>query len=189
MKINNICVYGLSESVRASKFPMSTDEFELNDEITSTTKKLGSAEVGSGHDNFLNGIIVQFDLTFSLKAWPQAQRYHFLEFVSSQSLMHRASKFCIRRQCNEYVTENTIREVERLVAAYNEDPSENNYLRLLYNIPTGFELTARMSTNYRQLKTIYYQRRYHRLPEWRSFCAWILTLPRFVDLCLGGSTK
>lgn len=42
-----------------------------------------------------------------------------------------------------------------------------------------------MSTNYRQLKTIYHQRKKHRLPEWRSFCEWIETLPMFKELCLG----
>ncbi len=184
MKISNVRVYGLPESVRASKFPMSVDLGELNEEITPTTCKLGSCKVGTGHDNFLNGIIVQFDLTFSLKAWPQIQRYHFFEFVSSQSTMHRASRFDIRAQCNEYVTETTIEEVERLVAAYHADPTEDNYLRLLYNIPSGFELTARVSTNYRQLKTMYLQRKNHRLPDWKGFCNWVLTLPSFAALCL-----
>lgn len=42
----------------------------------------------------------------------------------------------------------------------------------------GLRLTARITTNYRQLKTIYQQRKNHRLPEWRAFCAWIETLPR-----------
>lgn len=186
MKISNVYVYGLPESVRASKYPKSVDLYSLTSEITDTVRNLGAAKVGSGHDNFLNGIIVQFDLTFSLKAWPQAQRYHFFEFVSSQSLMHRVAYFDIRSQCNEYVTENTIKEVERLVAAYNADPSEKNYLTLLYNIPTGFELTARMSTNYRQLKTMLLQREFHRLPDWKGFCQWVLTLPLFKELCLGG---
>ena len=185
MKVSNVRVYGLPESVRASKYPMSVDLGELNEEITPTTCKLGSADVGSGHDNFLNGIIVQFDLTFSLKAWTEAERYHFFEFVSSQSLMHRVSKFDVRSQCNGYVTENTIKEVERLVAAYNADPTEKNYLTLLYNVPTGFQLTARMSTNYRQLKTMYLQRKNHRLPDWKGFCNWVLALPSFAALCLG----
>jgi len=39
------------------------------------------------------------------------------------------------------------------------------------------ELTARMTTNYRQLKTIYAQRRNHLLPDWQMFCDWIETLP------------
>jgi hypothetical protein len=123
------------------------------------------------------GIIVQFDLTFTLKAWPEAQRYHFLEFVSSQSTMHRITHFDPEEQCNEYVHFGVISILKGLIDCYNADPTPENYLRVLYNIPTGFRLTARMSTNYRQLKTIYQQRKNHRLPEWRTFCEWIEELP------------
>ena len=51
------------------------------------------------------------------------------------------------------------------------------YLEILYSNPAGFEITARMTTNYRCLKNIYNQRKDHRLPEWREFCEWIKTLP------------
>ena len=186
MKIENDFVYGLHTSVRASKFPMSVDTSECSDEITNTVKNLGCAKVGSGHDNFLNGIIVQFDLTFSIKAWVEAERYHFLDFVSSQSTMHRIERFEPLMQCNEYVTPATIQEMIRLLEEYKADPAPENRLRLLYNIPTGFRLTARMTTNYRQLKTIYSQRRTHRLPEWRQFCKWIEELPHS-DFITGGN--
>ena len=56
------------------------------------------------------------------------------------------------------------------------------YLRILYSNPCGMFLTARMTTNYQQLKTIYQQRRYHRLPEWQWFCDWCETLPYFIEL-------
>ena len=58
-----------------------------------------------------------------------------------------------------------------------QDLANQKYLEILYSNPAGFKLTARMTTNYRQLKTIYFQRRTHRLPEWRVFCEWIETLP------------
>jgi hypothetical protein len=147
------------------------------DEITETVRKLATAEKGSGHDNFLNGIIVQFDLTFSLKAWVEAQRYHFLDFVSSQSTMHRIARMDIEKQCNEYVHPATLLTMESLLTVYKENPTEENYLALLYNIPAGLRYTARMTTNYRQLKTIYAQRKNHRLPDWKRFCEWIETLP------------
>lgn len=186
MKIENVNVYGLLESVQASKFPMSVDTSACTDEITDRTRKLGSCEMGTGHDNYLNGIIVQFDLTFSIKAWVEAERYHFLDFVSSQSTMHRITKLSPRKQCNVYVTENTLRELERLIAEYKSNPTPENYLTVLYNVPVGYELTARMTTNYRQLKTIYHQRKNHRLPEWKHFCKWVEGLPHFCELCLNG---
>jgi hypothetical protein len=156
---------------------MSVDVDKCNSEVTENTKKLASCPMGTGHDQFLTGIIVQFDLTLSIKCWVEAQRYHFLDFVSSQSTMHRVAKFDVEKQCNEYVHIGTISIVKGLADCYNENPTDENYLRLLYNIPVGFQLTARMTTNYRQLKTIYKQRKNHRLPEWRKFCEWIETLP------------
>ena len=168
--ISNIKVYGLQDSIKKSKYPMSVDINSLNSEITKTVTKLATSKKGEGHDNWLNGVLVQFDLTFSIKAWVEAERYHFFDFVSSQSTMHRISKMDIREQCNEYVSEATIKHLEELKQQYIDEPTDKNYLKLLYNIPTGFQLTARMTTNYRQLKTIYSQRKNHRLPEWREFC-------------------
>lgn len=182
--VSNVSVYGLEDSFRASKYPMSTDTSMCNDSITDTIRNLASAHPGSGHDQFLTGIIVQFDLTFSLKAWTELQRYHFIDFVSSQSTMHRIAKFDPDKQCNEFVDRFMIQRLNELIAEYNAAPTIENYLRVLYNIPTGFQLTARMTTNYRQLKTIYHQRKNHRLPEWRSLCAWMETLPYFKELCL-----
>jgi hypothetical protein len=91
--------------------------------------------------------------------------------------MHRITKFKIAEQCNKYVLPGNIETLQMLVNAYNNNPTEENYLTVLYNIPSGFELTARITTNYRQLKTIYCQRKNHRLPEWKQFCEWIKSLP------------
>lgn len=184
MLVSNYKIFGLEDSVKASKYPMAVNTEKCTTEITERVKSLAGCAPGTGHDQFLTGIIVQFDLTFSLKAWPEAQRYHFLDFVSSQSTMHRICKFDIAEQCNEYVDEEIIRVVERKVKAYNENPTPENYLRVLYNIPAGFRLTARMTTNYRQLKTIYQQRKTHRLPEWREFCDWIESLPYFKEVVI-----
>lgn len=175
--IKNVEVYGLEQSIKRSKYPMAVDAEACTSEITDRTKSLAGCKTGTGHDQFLTGIIVQFDLTFSIKAWVEAERYHFFDFVSSQSTMHRVAKFDIAKQCNEYVEPGVIRVVKNLVAHYNLIPTEENYLRVLYNVPVGFRLTAGMTTNYRQLKTIYQQRKNHRLPEWREFCKWIETLP------------
>ena len=194
--ISNVNVYGLEESVKGSKYPMATDLDKITTEITATTKKLANAKTGSGHDNFLNGIVVQFDLTFTNKAWVEAERYHFLDFVSSQSTMRRITKFDLDKAYIEYVDPRIVDIMKEKVAAYNElqedikarreegkdvttlmDLATKQYLEILYSNPAGFRLTARMTTNYRQLKTIYHQRKTHRLPEWRAFCDWVETLP------------
>lgn len=185
MVIDNIHVYGLENAIRGSKFPMATDIQKVNDEVTNTTKKLGSCKTGTGHDQFITGIIVQFDLTFTIKAWTEAERYSFLDFISSQSTMHRISKFDLDEQYIEYVDSRVIDIMNELKDKYNETKDPEDYLRLLYTNPCGFKLTAAMTTNYRQLKTIYYQRKNHRLPEWRDFCEQIEQLPQFKEIVLG----
>ena len=77
-----------------------------------------------------------------------------------------------------------------LLGEYKNNPTPENYLALLYNIPSGIELTAHIVTNYGQLKTMWHQRHNHRLPEWREFCDWILTLPKFKELTgIGGKNN
>ena len=175
--IHDVKVLGVKAGVKASKYPMSSDVNSCNAELTDTAKKLAKSEKGSGHDQFLTGIIVQFDLKFSVKAWVEAERYHFFDFVSSQSTMHRITKFDLNSSYNGYVDGRIIDIMKEKVADYNKDPNDGKYLEILYSNPCGFMLTARMTTNYRQLKTIYSQRKKHRLPEWRTFCKWIETLP------------
>ena len=187
--VDNVKVYGCHESVAASKYPKAVDVKDCNADMTQTVRKLGNADIGSGHDNFLNGIVVQFDLTFSNKAWVEAERYHFFDFVSSQSTMHKITELDPYKQCNKYVDVRAIKILDENIRKYKANPISENYLRVLYNIPSGFELTARMTTNYRQLKTIYYQRRNHRLPEWREFCKWIESLPYFKEMCLNGGNE
>lgn len=185
MKIDNVKVNDILESFKASKYPMATDINSVNGDITNTIKNLANTGKGEGHDQFLTGITVSFDLTCSNKMWVEAERYRFLYFVSSQSTMHRIAMFDIKNQCNEYVDEQIINRLNEIKEIYNNNPTPENYLKLLYNVPSGFELTARLTTNYRELKTIYSQRKNHRLPEWRNFCSWVETLPYAKELILG----
>lgn len=192
--ISNVKVYGLEESIKRAKYPMSTDVGKLNSDLTSGIASLARSERGAGHDQWLTGVIVQFDLTFTVKAWTEAQRYHFLDFVSSQSTMHRITRFNLDNQYIKYVDQRIVDIMKEKIMDYNdlcnalipqscdsveayEKLKKKKYLEILYSNPCGFQLTAGMTTNYRQLKTIYAQRKNHRLPEWRAFCEWIKTLP------------
>ena len=188
--INNIKVYGLEESIKRAKYPMAADITNLDDTLTKGINNLGMAKAGTGHSNFLKGIVVQFDLSFTVKAWTEAERYHFFDIVSSQSTMHRITRFNLDTAYIKYTDPRVIEIMKEKVEEYNalEDQisidseslqkmREEKYLEILYTNPCGFTLTAGMSTNYLQLKTIYQQRRTHKLPEWREFCEEIKKLP------------
>ena len=188
MKIDNIRVYDLDEAILASGLPMLAEYntkqlgYDLhllykenrNSKHFKRAVKLANAAIGSGHGNFLSGILVSVNITATVKWWEQFQRYHFKQIVSSQSTMHR-----LRRM----VQEKTIRfneKTDHLVIDLFMAMAENEYVtdeELAYSCPMGLELTARITTNYLQLKTMYHQRKNHKLSEWLEFCDWVETLP------------
>ena len=203
--VSNVGVYDLDQCLHAAGYPMRTSvdwEETRENELKRGVHLSKAADWQGAHDQFLTGIRVSFDLTFSNKAWVEAERYRFLEFVSSQSTMHRITKFDLRSQYNGYVDPRVIDIMMEKVEQYNllqaemkaVDPTNEyevrrlknllteKYLEILYTNPAGFTLTARMTTNYRCLKNIWRQRRHHRLPEWREFCKWIESLPYAKEL-------
>ena len=147
-----------------------------------TGTNLGTCDVGSAHDVMLQGIVVQFDVDFTIKAWTEAQRYHFFDFVSSCSTMHKLTEFDLDKAYVEYVDSRMIEIMKELQQKYNDDRTQENYLKLIYSNPVGMKLTARMTTNYRQIKTQVIQRHNHKLPEWREYCKWACKLPMFSEL-------
>lgn len=183
--VKNAVVYGLEDSIRRSKYPMSVNPDSLNSELTKGIEALAHSAAGSGHDQWLTGVIVQFDLTFTNKAWVEAERYHFLDFVSSQSTMHRITQMNPDDLYIDFVDPRIVDIMKEKINLYNtriesgltREQSTNLYLEILYSNPAGCKITAGMTTNYRQLKTIYKQRRSHRLPEWQEFCNWVESLP------------
>ena len=200
--ITNVKVYDLDESIKASGYPVRTTTTQGEEVTTQDVKRIVNltklAKNNSAHGQWLTGVRVAFDVRFSNKAWVEAERYRFLEFVSSQSTMHCITKFDLKQQCNKYVDPRIIDIVQDYIDEYNrlnnlqqtDEISTNKrnaqlnklYLQILYNIPSGFELTARLTTNYRCLLNIYYQRFNHRLPEWKQFCEELLQLPYFKTL-------
>ena len=202
MKIKNLRVYGLSESCIRSGYPMQTCEplsfdnthADYNDMMRAN--RLAKNEPGTGHNNFLKGVVTQFDLLYPQYFAPQFQRYHWLEIISSQSKMHRLTQIAnIKSHCNRFVFHDVATVIDGLIKIYNDQMAvypvqleqgehiyncidrKELYHYIISNLPMGYELWAGISTNYLQLKTIYKQRRWHKLDDWREFCAFIEGLP------------
>lgn len=206
IEIKDIQVYGLENAIRKSGLPKIADpNTDLSGEATEKDLKrgatLGSCKPASGHDCYLKGINVQFDVLMSQAMAQQAKRYHWFDYVSSMSTMHCILTMNIAEMCNNYVSADTINMLEKMVACYNEgtlseyveiehyynigmplDSKEALFQAIVYNIPSGFRLRAAISTNYLQLKNIYNQRKNHKLDEWREFCEFVEGLPRFKEL-------
>ena len=163
MNITNVRVYDLEDSIVASGLPMLAEyeaqTFDNQAELLfySESKaikenqhfkracKLAANPAGSGHNNFLSGILVSMNITATVKWWEQFQRYHFKQIVSSQSTMHRLRRMVQDNsvQFNELTNPDIVNAFIRL--AKDETVTDEE---LAYSCPMGLELTARITTNY-----------------------------------------
>ena len=166
------------------------------------------------HDNFLTGIRVSFDVVYPQYWATEFQRYHFADIVTSSSKMHRLLKMDIDKACNKYVSADAINVLKEKIRRYNsisegewpegfgatfhlrngewlvtQDREEALYwafMECISNCPSGLELFMRVSTNYKQLQTIYHQRKHHKLKEdWGAVVKFIESLPYAKELIIG----
>jgi hypothetical protein len=187
-----------------------------NERHTIRAEKLGSSPVGSAHDHYLLGIHVQFDIKYPQYWTIESERYHNFEIISSQSKMHRLTMMGkdddFEGMFNRYVDDDIIAFVKSFIDDYNnftslkqqedgcyytgigdrltrKDFEEGKYhlfMKCISNLPMGFEMWMTCDLTYLQLKTIYLQRKNHKLKEdWGAFCQWCESLPYFKSLVLG----
>lgn len=189
MEIKNTQVFGLERSLIAAGNPMVVGDINtdkaFSDKDIERAKKLCKQATGSGHVNFLSGIQVMFDIKYTQYWSMEFQRYHFAQIVSSTSKMHRlvASAFQedFPNNFNQYVDKESIDKVSFYINEYVNADEKDKYfffMKALSNLPMGYCLWMTVTTNYLQLKTIYEQRKHHKLKEdWGYFCKWIEGLP------------
>lgn len=173
VEISQINVYDLKESVIAARNAMRTTPPEYTEEEFQASLvraiKLAKAPNGSAHDHFLCGIRVAFDIKYPAYFSPELQRYHFCDIVCSSSKMHRLVNMNMDMCFNEYVTEDSKAQMKNLIQIYNRNKTYENWMNVLSNCPLGVELFMRCTTNYLSLKTIYHQRKNHKLvDDWQK---------------------
>ena len=221
LEIKNTKVYDLKESIIACRNAMRLEMPEYTDEEfekgLERAKKLVQASkngVVKCHDNFMTGIRVSFDMKYTQYITKQFQRYHWFDYVSSSSLMHRLVKMDPEKICNEYVSSGAVWQLNKDIEIYNNitEAGEKDflgftivlrdgtikttkskaealywaYMRCISDCPMGAELFVHVSTNYKQIQTIYFQRLGHKLKEdWGAFKEWVESLPYAHELIIG----
>lgn len=212
LEISNIKVSDLKESVIACRNAMRTEPAVYNDKEfeKSLPRAMQLAKCGgsTGHSSWRKGIHVSFDMKYTQYITKQFQRYHWFDYVSSSSLMHRLTYMNVEENCAKYVTKESIEKLQEHINIYNffkETKNDNHtftlrngekihatthndvlyyqYMICIQNCPMGYELFVRVSTNYEQLATIWRQRKNHKLREdYEAFMAFIQALPYSKEL-------
>ena len=193
IEIFNTEVFGLERSIKAIQNSYLKDIDTLlppSEKNWDVAFSLVKSSPGLGHDGFLKGITVQFDLKYSQYFSPEFQRYSFISIIMSTSKIHNLTKNMnkddYKTSFNKYVDDDLIERIRSYAQNYNNAEKEDKYywfMKTLSNLPMGYELQMTVTTNYLQLKTIWIQRHNHKLKEdWGAFCDWCLSLPHFTEL-------
>ena len=155
------------------------------------------ADSGSVHAKYRRMIPVYLDITAPLYFWKEFVTYKVGTVSNSCSTMHKihAKKFELSDFSCEHlfhnvndtemwldidffnVLDNTIFYLNKARELYLETKDKQYWWQLIQLLPSSYNQRRTIFLNYEVLYSIYKDRRYHRLDEWRDFCEWIETLP------------
>ena len=91
----------------------------------------------------------------------------------------------LQKVCHPLVRKSTLDNLNKIIEEYNENPTAEKFEEVVMNTPLGLRLTARVELNYLQLKTMYGQRKNHKMSEWHEFLDEIIEkCPNFKEFCL-----
>ena len=181
IKIHSIKVYGLKDALKSTSFSYRSEipeieSIDLTERMVQVSKTLGLKPAGMGEDKNLRFILVQFIVDASRYWWTEMDTYHFLE-RQSQGTLHCFKGFDFEDRKDENIDPIIWNRFKEIIQDFKDNPTKENRMRYKANLPEGFIITSALSTNYATLKTIYKQRHNHPIPEWKTFCDFIGSLP------------
>ena len=160
----------------------SFDDFTATDEDRDrVATKL--APMDGGHNKFLEQIQYWILIKAPLFWWKQADTYRVGISKSSESTMHKSWKNGLTQEMFETpIFQDTLNNLNKFIDEYNAEKTTTErkaYLQdlIIGNLPDAYLQTRLLNVNAKCLRNMYFQRRDHKLKQWRDFCAWIKELP------------
>lgn len=165
-------------------------------------------KAGTEHAKFMRQIVVSVDITAPLYFWKEFDTYKVGTVANSCSTMHTVHKkefemkdfstdhlMCgfTDEDTGEWSEQNlwweTMRKVvEALNIArrhYIDTGDKQYWYAMIQLLPTSYNQKRTVTLNYENLRSMYFQRRNHKLDEWRvGFVDWVKTLPYAKELII-----
>lgn len=152
-------------------------------------------KAGPEHAKFMRQITVSVDITAPRYFWSEFDTYHF-NTKNSESTMHKLLQDKEPLTLGDFeLSGNEIENhgivyfihlIEKLKERYAEaSPEEKNKLIRTAKIllPEGFLQKRTVTTSYAELRNMFFQRKNHKLPEWKIFFVnWVKSLPYAEEL-------
>ena len=202
IRITNISVMNFENAMRGARNPMNSwarmdsyyDEegnFVLGENDLSLASRL--AKAGSDHRKFVRQIIVSLDISAPFYWWKEFDTYKVGTVANSCSTMHKiqAKEFAREDFSCEKMSEEGLAVLDSVIAfmererlAFIETKDKAHWHNMIQMLPTSYNQLRTVTLNYEVLINIYKARRYHKLDEWKIFCAEIEKLPYAKELIM-----
>ena len=165
---------------------------------------------GTEHDKFMRQIFVSVDITAPLYWWKEFDTYKVGTVANSCSTMHKIQEkefvlddFSCEHLINEPLVESepvvvdkfnlqaknmleitiTILNAARLM--YLKTKDKRYWWQMIQLLPSSYNQKRTCTMNYENLRSMYFQRRNHKLDEWSvGFINWIESLPYAKELIM-----
>ena len=201
IKIERFSVMNFDNAMRGARNPLNSwdrmdsyydadGRFIFGENDLGLAKRL--ARAGSDHRKFLRQIFVSVDITAPLYWWKEFDTYKVGTVANSCSTMHKIHAKRFERDdfshdkldagglaALDVLIEYLEAEREKFCEDKNNKQSWHNMIQLL---PTSYNQMRTVTLNYENLINIYYARKSHKLDEWKTLCAWIMSLPYAEEL-------
>ena len=196
MKFERTDVWGFEHAIRGARNPMNSwdrsdsyfcekekDTYYLGEKDLDLAQRL--IKGGSEHRKFMRQIMVSVDITAPLYWFKEFDTYKIGTTANSTSTMHKLASTEITIECfetddaqdlpdsedEEFVRDfaaTTIASLEYLRDRFNETKDMRYWKELVRWLPESWLQTRTVTLNYEILRNIYFQRKGHKLTEWRT---------------------
>ena len=199
ISLSNAVVFGWHSAIMGMRNPMNS--WPKSDSVfySDFSCKIGQNDLdlmerliksGTEHRKFLRMIHVQMDIEAPLYWWKEFDTYKVGTTANSCSTMHKiaAKEFTIKDFSVEHLlAENTVyfgKTIERLNNARNkflETKDKKYWWQMIQLLPSSYNQLRTVDLNYEVLLNQYFQRKDHKLDEWRIYCEQIKCFPYLND--------
>ena len=199
ISLSNAVVFGWHSAIMGMRNPMNSWANSDSAFFSDFSCKIGQNDLalmkaliksGTEHRKFLRMIHVQMDIEAPLYWWKEFDTYKVGTVSNSCSTMHKihSKEFTVDDFSHEHLdrfsTEVlgwTIKALNGSREDYMKSKSKDDWWQMIQLLPSSYNQLRTVDLNYEVLLNQYFQRKDHKLDEWRIYCEQIKCFPYLND--------
>ena len=199
ISLSNAVVFGWHSAIMGMRNPMNSWANSDSAFFSDFSCQIGQNDLdlmktlikaGTEHRKFLRMIHVQMDIEAPLYWWKEFDTYKVGTVANSCSTMHKihSKEFTVDDFSHEHLdrfsTEVlgwTIKALNGSREDYMKSKSKDDWWQMIQLLPSSYNQLRTVDLNYEVLLNQYFQRKNHKLDEWRIYCEQIKCFPYLND--------